>query len=120
MLEIKPKYVKKEEYLLIKGINLDVELPDDDDSANASNRFIFRVEEKIINFLAVNYRVDIESDLNDKNINMFKLAVIEQIEYDITNGKHSEICENAKFYLKRGGLLNIKMGRPFKSGKRWY
>lgn len=122
MLDITPRYLKKEEYLKIKGINLDMELPEDDDPANASNRFIYRVEEKIINFLAVNYRVDVEVDVIDKNMNMFKLAIIEQIEYDITNGKHSEICENAKFYLRRGGLMNIKLGRPLKAGniKRWY
>lgn len=122
MLDITPRYLKKEEYLKIKGINLDVELPEDDDPANASNRFIYRVEEKVINFLAVNYRVDVEVDVIDKNMNMFKLAIIEQIENDITNGKHSEICDNAKFYLRRAGLMNIKLGRPLKSGniKRWY
>lgn len=119
MLDITPRYVKKEEYLKIKGINLDQELPDDDDPANASNRFIWRVEEKIINFISTKYRVDVETDVNDKNMNMLKLAIIEQIEYDITNGKHSEVCENAMFYLRKGGLMNIRIMRPFKSG-RWF
>ena len=120
-LSIKPNYVTKADYLLIKGFNLDVELPDDDDPANASNRFIWRVEQKVINFLSSKYFFNAERDLNDKNINKFKLAIIEQIENDITNGKHSEICDNAKLYLRKGGLLNIKIGRPVKSGyKRWY
>ena len=120
-LNIIPSYVKKEDYLLIKGINLDIELPDDDDPANASNRFIWRVEQKVINFLSSKYFFNAERDLNDKNINKFKLAIIEQIENDITNGKHSEICDNAKLYLRKGGLMNIHIGRPVKSGiKRWY
>ena len=120
-LNIIPSYVKKEDYLLIKGINLDIELPDDDDPANASNRFIWRVEQKVINFLSSKYFFNAERDLNDKNINKFKLAIIEQIENDITNGKHSEICDNAKLYLRKGGLMNIHIGRPIKSGyKRWY
>lgn len=120
-LSIKPKYVTKADYLLIKGINLDVELPDDDDPANASNRFIWRVEQKVVNFLATKYFFNDERDLNEKNINKFKLAIIEQIEYEITNGKHSEVCDGAKLFLRNGGLLNIKIGRPVKSGmKRWY
>ena len=120
-LNIIPSYVKKEDYLLIKGINLDIELPDDDDPANASNRFIWRVEQKEINYLSSKYFFNAERDLNDKNINKFKLAIIEQIENDITNGKHSEICDNAKLYLRKGGLMNIHIGRPVKSGiKRWY
>lgn len=120
-LKITPRFVKKEEYLLIKGINLDQELPEDDDSGNTADRFIWRVEEKIINFLSNKYWFKAERDLNDKNINKFKLAIIEQCEYEITNGKHSEICDGAKMYLRNGGLLNIKIGRPVKSNfKRWY
>lgn len=120
-LNIIPRFVRKEDYLLIKGVNLDIELPDDDDSANASNRFICRVEQKIENFLISKYFFNAERDLNDKNINKFKLAIIEQIENDITNGKHSEVCEQAKVFLRNGGLLNIKIGRPVKSGfRKWY
>lgn len=119
-MEIKPKYVSKENYLLIKGINLDLELPQDDDPSNSSNRFIWRVEQKIINFLIAHYRFNEEEDLNEKNLNKFKLAIIEQIEFEIINGKQSEVCDEAKFYLKTCGLLNIKLGRPIKSfGRRW-
>lgn len=117
-MELKTKYVNKEDYLLIKGINLDLELPADDDPANASKRFIYRVEQKIINFLCTKYRFK-EEYINEKNLNMFKLAIIEQIENDITNGKHSEICDGAKLFLRKAGLMNIITARPFKNGW-WY
>ena len=117
-MDFKAKYVSKEDFLQIKGLNLDIELGVSDDNANESSRYIANVERKIINYLIVNYHF-VETDINEKNLDRFKLAVIEQIDYELINGVNSEISDTTKIYLRASGLMNIMTLRVPKNW-RWY
>lgn len=106
--KIEPKYLTKDEYFQIKGIKLELEIADSDDPANDPNRFIIRVENKVIQFLKQNYMFSPQM-INDKTIERFKLGLIEQIEEEIINGKNAQICDNAKWYFRDCGFMNVRI-----------
>lgn len=102
-------YTESSEYRQVKGIDLDSELlGSTDESSGDADRFIFRVERKIINFLTTNYDFN-ESMLENENaLNNFKLAVCDQVEEQLANGSNSPICGGAVAFLRRAGLMNIR------------
>lgn len=106
--KIEPKYLTKDEYFQMKGIKLALEICDSDDPANDPERFIIRVENKVIQFLKQNFRFSTQM-INNKTIERFKMGLIEQVEEEITNGKNAPICENAKGYFRDCGFMNLRI-----------
>lgn len=86
-------YVTKDEYLMAKGIDLGVEIQDDDNPSNKVNRFIKDLTDFVLDYLTKEYAC---SELNRLNSNFADLAewrrkrfhfgMLEQIEYVLNNG----------------------------------
>ena len=126
-------YVDKDEYLAAKGVDLDIELQDDDNKSNKVKRFIEDLTEFVRNELcreyadnALNENVTEFSSLAEFRRKRFHKGMIEQIEYELTNGlihqdsginretgqimdySHVVICRSAKAQFWLGGFCNIK------------
>lgn len=94
MLDIQTKYITADDYKEAKGIDLAIELQDDDNASNKVNRFIKDITNWCCRYLAQKYAVnELNPNLEDKwstlptfRRNQFKLGVIEQIEYVLNNG----------------------------------
>lgn len=86
-------YVDADEYLAAKGINLHIELQDNDNQSNKVNRFIKDLTEFVRNELVKEYG---DNDLNENVTEFsslpewrrkrFHKGMIEQIEYELNNG----------------------------------
>ena len=86
-------YITREEYLLAKGIDLQIELQDDDNKSNKVNRFIKDVTDYVMDYLLIKYgcndlnRLNVEfSTLAEFRRKRFHFGMIEQIEYILNNG----------------------------------
>lgn len=98
-------YVNKSEYLLFDGINLEIELPDDDNIKNKVDRFINEVETTMIIQLKM-YGFK-ESNINDSNRNAFKQAIMYQIREVLKNGRESTISPISMQILRQNRLISI-------------
>lgn len=126
-------YIDADEYLQAKGVNLAVELQDDDNKSNKVNRFIKDLTEFVRNELVREY---CDNDLNENVTEFSSLAewrrirfhkgMIEQIEYELNNGLiHQDsginretgqildysnvvISRSAKAQFWLGGFCNVK------------
>ena len=98
MLNIESKYITADDYKQIKGIDLAIELVDDDNKSNKVNRFIKDITDWCCRHIAQKYGVnELNPNLEDQwpqlpsfRRNQFKLGVIEQIEYVLNNGLISQ------------------------------
>lgn len=94
MLDIQSKYITADDYKLAKGVDLNLELQDDDNKSNKVNRFIQDITNWCCRYLASKYGVnELNPNLEDQWLKLatfrrtqFKLGVIEQIEYVLNNG----------------------------------
>lgn len=88
------KYIDKDDYLQAKGVNLEIELQNDDNQSNKVTRFIHEVTDWCCLKLALDYQCnDLNPNLEDKwdtlpefRRNDFRKGVIEQIQYMLDNG----------------------------------
>lgn len=86
-------YISTKEYLLAKGVDLEVELQDDDNKTVKVERFIKDITDFVMNELVKQYG---DNDLNPNVTNFadlklfrrerFHRGMIEQIEYVLNNG----------------------------------
>lgn len=84
MIEIKTRFIKKEEFEQYTGINLDNMLAD-----HNADRFIMRVENDLDNYLHGRIGKNVTwllPHLNNWQKDLFKKAVIEQVYYVFRNG----------------------------------
>lgn len=86
-------YITKEEYLSAKGINLDVEIQDDDNISNKVQRFIKDITDFVMDYLAkeyacneINRLTSNFADLAEWRRKRFHFGMLEQIEYVLNNG----------------------------------
>ena len=86
-------YVTKDEYLMAKGIDLAIELVDDDNHSNKVDRFIKDVTDFVLDYLAKEYAcnelnrlTNSFSDLAEWRRKRFHFGMLEQIEYVLNNG----------------------------------
>ena len=132
------KYITNDDYLKAKGINLEVELQDDDNKSNKVTRFIHEVTDWLTDYVVRVYACnDINEAFNPNGWDnlpefrqkFFRMAVIEQIEYILNNGLISvnsginqnlgivvdytavELSHNAYNKLFLGAFCNIRKGR---------
>lgn len=94
MLDIQSKYITADDYKREKGVDLSIEIQDDDNASNKVTRFIKDITDWCCRYLAQKYGVnELNPNLEDQwpklatfRRNQFKLGVIEQIEYVLNNG----------------------------------
>ena len=126
-------YVSADEYLAAKGVNLEIELQDDDNKSNKVVRFVKDLTEYVRSELVREY---LDNDLNETvtafeslaewRRKRFHAGMIEQIEYVLNNGLiHQDsgisketgqildysnivISRSAKAQFWLGGFCNIK------------
>ena len=86
-------YISKEEYLANKGVDLSIELQNNDNQQNKVDRFIHDITNYVMDWLVDNYgcnelnRVLHDfSDLKEFRRKRFHLGMMEQIEYILNNG----------------------------------
>lgn len=83
------KYITRDEYLQKKGIDLKIEIQDDDNSSNKVNRFIEDITEWTIDYLTMEYganELNNWDNLKEWRQKRFHEGMLEQIEYTLRNG----------------------------------
>lgn len=89
MAELKSKYITKDDFKMYFGIDLDLELKDDDNPSNKVNAFLLRIEHGIARYLDANFyrKVDFEyPHFSDYQKEHYKIALLEQAYYELKNG----------------------------------
>lgn len=86
-------YVTKDEYLMAKGIDLNIELQDDDNHSNKVERFIKDITNFVMDYLAkeyacneINRLISNFSNLAEFRRKRFHFGMLEEIEYVLNNG----------------------------------
>lgn len=97
-------YVTKTDYLLFDGINLEIELPDDDNALGKVERFIDEVERFTI--MELRKYGFTESMINSGNIKDFKYGIMYQIRHFLKNGRDGKLSEDTWNYLHSVGIIN--------------
>ncbi len=129
---MKTKYITADEFKEYTGIDLALELKDDDNQSNKVNAFLFRVETRVAAWLEANYFHNIDREFpefTDHQKTHYKYALIEQALYVLKNNEISEesglteqgliinratinqlaISLNAKQQLQLAGLTNLSI-----------
>ena len=141
--EFKPKYYNADEFKTYTGIDLSLELGDDDNPSNKVNSFLARVENRVKVYLASHFNSDVDRFyelMSDYQKLHFKYALIEQALYIIKNGDISVlsgvqngrvslsrneqqrviICENAVNELRLCNLWNRNVSKQAFRGRYWW
>lgn len=97
-------YVTKTDYLVFDGINLEVELPDDDNTLQKVERFIDEVERFF--FRTIKRYGFVMSNVNDSNMAELKEAIMYQIRHFLKYGRDGLLDADAYDCLHSVGLVN--------------
>ena len=132
-MELKSKYITKDDFKAYFGIDLDLELADDSNLSNKAEAFLCRVENRMTSFINANMCRNIDFEfmgLTDYQKEKFQLALLEQAYYVLKNGdissdsgydqdngiiaekdylKKITICQNAINYLIEAGLWSRQL-----------
>lgn len=136
MIELTPKFVTPSEFLNYWGIDLNARLRDDDEPSNKAERFLCRVERRLMNWIDANtYRNIAFEDLNGKQLEAWQLSILTQAMYIFKNSdigldsgydpehgivaqkaqlEEIEICRQALDYIKEAGLYNQVIDNRFR------
>lgn len=88
-MDLKTKYISKEDFKQYFGIDLEAELKANDNPSDEADAFLKRVENRMSAFLNANFYKDIDKDFtNFTNYQKehYKLALLEQAYYVLTQG----------------------------------
>lgn len=131
-------YITREEYLEEKGVDLAVEIQDDDNKSNKVNRFIKDMTHFVMDYLLGEYGCNELNRLSEKFEDLeehrrqrFHFGMMEQIEYVLSNGlihlnaginaetgaitdySHLVIGSSAMRQFKLGSFCNIQNKSSF-------
>lgn len=95
--------VNRNDYLMFDGIDLDIELPDDDNAKGKVDRFINEVE-MFMNAELRKYGVQLQ------NTPDFKYAICYQIRHFLKYGRDNVFDYNAWNILHSAGIINALRG----------
>lgn len=102
------KYITKEDYLEEKGINLEIELQDDDNHSNKVHRFIREVTNWCRDYLVVHYcaneLLQAFSMLPEWRQERFRAGCMAQMEYVLNEGY---ISKNSGINAELGTITNL-------------
>lgn len=100
-------YLTRDEFFEITGYNLSLEIAKSDDPVKDPERFIDRIENKIISYLLSNYNFS-KSQINEKTLPNFKKAIAEQCYYETYMGRDADLGKNTFMYLNLCGFLRLE------------
>lgn len=131
-------YITREEYLYEKGVDLSIELQNDDNNSNKVDRFIKDITNFVMDYLLGEYgcnemnRLSFKfEDLEEHRRQRFHFGMMEQIEYVLNNGlihlnaginaetgaitdySHLVISPSAMRQFKLGSFCNIQNKESF-------
>lgn len=85
---IKTKYITKDEFKAYTGIDLDLELKDDDNPSDKANAFLRRIEVRLATFIDAKFARQVDREyptLSDYQKEHYKYALLEQALYVLKN-----------------------------------
>lgn len=101
-------FITKDDYLHFDGLDLDVELPDDDNAKGKVDRFINEVEMFVFNDLR-KYGFKREN-VNEKNSQDVKFALLYQVRRFLKEGRDNVLDPMAWNQLHNAGIVNVIRG----------
>lgn len=82
-----PQYITADQFYDLFGIDLSLELKNNDNTGNKVNSFLFRVESVVLGFMQVDMYKKIDfNDLSAYQLGLMRLAMLEQAQYMLRNG----------------------------------
>lgn len=132
-MDLKSKYITADEFKLYSGIDLAIELKDDDNSSQKVDAFLYKIEKRMEAYIDGNYHQSVERrypEFTDHQKECYKLALLEQAIYVLNNNEISEdsgydqergvvasrdvlrqlaLSENARLQLINCGLINTQV-----------
>jgi hypothetical protein len=96
-------YLNKSDYLEFDGIDLDIELPNDDNAKGKVDRFLNEVERFTIMQLR-KYGFN-ESMVNDSNLQDFKYGLMYQVRRFLNKGRDGKLDPLAWDYFHQKGFI---------------
>ena len=105
-MELKSKYITEEEFKQYTGIDLSLELKDDDNPSNKVQSFLCRVEIRIATFIDSNFHRNVELEypkFSDYQKYHYKLALLEQCLYVFKNG---DISVDSGYDSEKGVMIS--------------
>ncbi len=88
-MEFKTRFITKDEFKLYFGIDLEIELPENDNSSDRVNAFLCRIENLLEAWINTNYFYRLNTfweTFTDYQKEQYKLALLEQAYYVLKNG----------------------------------
>lgn len=130
-MKFDPQFITVDDFLAYWGFDLNDKLKGNDNSSNKVNVFLYRVEQRLMQWIDANtFRLLNYDNLTPYQLNQFKLALLEQAMYMWKNGDLGmdsgydpergkivdrndltvlSICEPALNCIKNAGLYNQKI-----------
>jgi hypothetical protein len=103
-MDFNPKYVTADDYFKLFGVELSYELPDNDNTGQKVNSFIFRIEMIVESFLEAELYKKIDfNEMTAYQQEHFKLGILEQINYVIRN---SDVSADSGYDPQQGVIVN--------------
>ena len=111
---IKTKYITADDFKQYFGIDLEIELKDDDNPSNTVDSFIMRVEDKVDAVLNGDFNRNVDTEypeFSDYQKLHYQKALLEQAYYDYKNG---DIARDSGYSPDKGetasnGTINSKI-----------
>lgn len=113
---LKSKYITADDFKMYFGIDLDVELKDDDNPSNKVNAFLVRIENRVEAYLNGAFYRNVEMEyptFTDYQKKHYKLALLEQAYYVLTQGDisvDSGYSQDEGVKISRKHIDEIKIG----------
>lgn len=105
-MEFKPQYISADDYKNYFGEDLASMFAPDDNPSNQVDSFLFRIENRLANYLKANYLHDINVYWNrftENEKEQYKIALLEQAYYVIRN---SDISSDSGYDVDEGIKAN--------------
>lgn len=102
------RYINADDFKTYFGIDLAIELKDDDNPSNKVESFLLRIENRVIVFVNANYYRFIEKEFSkftNYQQEHFKYALLEQAMYVLRNG---DISTDSGYDVEKGEVMNIE------------
>lgn len=96
-------YLNKSDYLKFDGIDLDIELPNDDNAKGKVDRFLREVED--FTLMELKKYGFVESMVNQSNIVDFKKGLMYQVRYFLDKGRNNKLNPLAWDWFHQKGFI---------------
>lgn len=93
-MEFKSRYITADDFKAYTGIDLHIELKDDDNASNKVDAFLYRNEIRLERYVAYTFFVNVKNSFEhftDYQKEQWKFALLEQALYILFNGEISVV-----------------------------